>query len=56
MKQIQKEIQKIKSSIKCWQNHLKETKGRLSDLEDRVAASDYERKELIKTTWNHNNN
>ena len=45
MKQIQRDYQEIKNSIESWQNALKETKDRLSKLEDKFAMCDHERKD-----------
>ena len=50
MKQIQRDYQEIKNSIESWQNSLKETKDRLSKLEDKFAMCDHERKDLLKIT------
>ena len=52
IKQIQRDIQEIKTSIESCQNHLNETEDRISDLEDKIAASEQERKDLLKITRN----
>ena len=48
MKQTQGDIWEIKTSVKCWQNHLKETEDRLSVL----ATRNHERKDSFKISRN----
>lgn len=53
IKEIQREIQKIKISIKNIQKRLTEDEDRISDLEDRNVTSEYERKNILETALNH---
>ena len=52
MKQIQRDIQEIKNSIESCKNHHNKNEDRISDLEDKIAASEQERKDLLKITRN----
>lgn len=42
VKQI--DIQEIKNSVESWWNHLNEAEDRISDLEDRITASNHKGK------------
>ena len=50
MKQFQRDIQENKTSNTSLQNRVNESEDRISDLEDTKAASEKERKDLLKTT------
>ena len=52
MKQIQRDIQEIKNSIESCKNHHNKSEDRISDLEDKIAASEHEMKDLLKITRN----
>ncbi|XP_063106983.1 zinc finger HIT domain-containing protein 3 isoform X1 [Cavia porcellus] len=50
MKQVQRDYQDTKNSIESWHNSLKETKDRLSELEDRFVRREHEMKNFLKIT------
>lgn len=50
--QMHRDIQEIKNSTESCKNRLNESEDRISDLEDRIAASEQERKDLLKITRN----
>ena len=53
MKHIQIEIQEIKTSIESICNRLNKGENIISDLEDRIAASDHEKKNVLKASGDH---
>ena len=52
MKQIQRDTQEIKNLIESCQSCLNKSEDRISDLKDKIAASEQERKDLLKITRN----